>query len=321
MEEFDFTNKRIAIIDDDKGITESYKKILERRKFWVIVFNNPIEALEWFNVGKNDVDVILLDYYMPEKTGKQFAEEYEGNAVIILQTGYSGELPPDEMMDVLNIQNYFDKTRDVEELILSVKSAIKTAALYKKVNMLDYQKEFISNLLVNVTDETKDQVMALAGQKVILEDESDILKNDNIKQVANKIGISLEKINNTFKALNFATNGTTETLKEIFDTVNILTFAKSSATFKIESNQNIIVNCKANFLVYILSEIIMYLYENNKREQFEVVGKKIEDKTEILINVSFNYSNDIINKIYNIASNEDKIKILINDKSIIQIII
>lgn len=321
MEGFEFKDKRIAIIDDDEGITESYKKILERRNFWVIVFNNPIEALKWFNVEKNDVDVILLDYYMPQKTGKQFAEEYEGNAVIILQTGYSDELPPDEMMDALNIQNYFDKTRDVEELILSVKSAIKTAALYKEVNMLDYQKEFISNLLVNVTDETKDQVMALSGQKTLIQDESDILKNDNLKQIANKIEISLEKINNTFKALNFATNEMIENLEEIFDTVQILTFAKSSATFRIETNQNIIVNCKSNFLVYILSEIIMYLYENNNRQTFEVLGKKINDKTEILINTSFNYDNKFINKIYNIAANEDKIKILVNDNSIIKILI
>jgi len=72
MDKFNFENKRVAIVDDEEIILDSYSKVLGHKGFWTITFNNPIEALEWLN--NNEVDVILLDYYMPEKTGGQFAE-------------------------------------------------------------------------------------------------------------------------------------------------------------------------------------------------------------------------------------------------------
>lgn len=320
MEKINYKNTKIILVDDDQDILVGYEKALKRIGMQVEVFNNPKVALEYLK--ENKVEVILLDYFMPQLNGDQFLEELkaiENNSIVILQTGYADKLPPQEMIDELNIQGYFDKEKGFEELILQVKSAIKTSALLKEVNQLSYKKEFISNLLIGVTDETKDQVMAISGQRIIIDDKANEYSDKKLKEASDSIKDHLEKISKRFQALNFETEDNKLcNLSKVFDTVKILTFVKSSFEFNLEDNVNITVKCKGSSLIYILSEIVTYLYNNNI-EQTEIVARKTEQGVNILIKKQYDYDSEIIEKIKTISASEKSIQIEINNDNMLEI--
>lgn len=315
MEKVNYENVKIAIIDDEEFILDSYKRNLEKRGFKVTTYINPIEALE--KLKENDVDLILLDFYMPEKTGGEFAAEYTGNAVIILQTGHAGELPSEDMLDKLNIQGYFDKSKGFEELIVSVKSAVKTSRLMKEINELNYEEEFIGKLLVNVTDEMKEQLAVMAGPKMMLKDKADELNNIELKEIANKWQYSVDKIEKKLTALNFRTSYIS-TINDIFDTVKVLTLAFSSCIFK-ETHEIVPIQCNPKYLVYLLSEIIMYLYKNSVVET-EILAKKVDESVVVVINRAYEYSDEIIRKLNNITTFDDNITINLSD-NLLEIVI
>ena len=63
--------KRILLVDDDPGARESIKLLLSIDRHTVIEAKNGREALEFFN--QSLVDLVILDYFMPQMEGKQLA--------------------------------------------------------------------------------------------------------------------------------------------------------------------------------------------------------------------------------------------------------
>jgi hypothetical protein len=204
---------------------------------------------------------------------------------------------------------------NTSQLIKTVKSQAKT------IDNLTYQNDFIGNLFVNVTDEAKDQVMSISGQRKLIEDISTEKNEREILEGAKKIEEQLSKITRTFEALNFVTSNRTN-LKHVFDTVAILTKAKSSVSFKIEGEtlKNVLINCEPKFLVYILSEIALYLYKKGVT-QTEIIGEMQGKSMVILINKSYNYDPEFIKKLNSIVENEENININVNEDGMMRIII
>jgi len=221
------------------------------------------------------------------------------------------------MMDKYNIQGYFNKTKDIEELILAVKSAIKTAMLVKTLNISSYEEEFVGNLLVRVTDETKDQFMAMSAPKMLLKDKADELNNSELKEIAEKWQHSVDIMERTFKALNFKTDYLA-TVNDVFDDVRILTLTKSTCKL-IDTTETVSINCQGKYLVYLLAEIVMYLYENNVSD-VEISSKKIDSNVNISIDKPCNYSEDLTSKLNRIASFDSNINVNATD-NMLEIII
>lgn len=132
MEENMYKEARVLVVDDIEEVLSATKSTLKFEGMNVITYSNPKEALEFLK--NNKIDVLLLDFFMPEMNGDKFIEElrrFNNETVIILRTGYSDKVPPMEMLDSLNIQGYIDKLKGDDELVLMTKSAIKTSYLYK----------------------------------------------------------------------------------------------------------------------------------------------------------------------------------------------
>lgn len=143
MEENMYKEARVLVVDDIEEVLSATKSTLKFEGMNVITYSNPKEALEFLK--NNKIDVLLLDFFMPEMNGDKFIEElrrFNNETVIILRTGYSDKVPPMEMLDSLNIQGYIDKLKGDDELVLMTKSAIKTSYLYKK--LLEQKMRLIS---------------------------------------------------------------------------------------------------------------------------------------------------------------------------------
>src|SRR5260370_17106863 len=53
---------------------------------------------------------------------------------IIVQTGYSGEKPPRQMLELLDIQGYHDKSEGPDRLLLWVEVSLKAAAQLRRIH-------------------------------------------------------------------------------------------------------------------------------------------------------------------------------------------
>jgi diguanylate cyclase (GGDEF)-like protein len=138
------SGKRILLVDDQEDYRIATHSLLTRQGHEVIMASGGREALAILR--QQHIDLILLDYFMPGGlTGEQVVEEirkFNVHIQIILQTGYSGEFPPREMMRRLDIQGYHDKTDGPEKLLLWVDVGLKAAyvvqMLYKSRQGLKY---------------------------------------------------------------------------------------------------------------------------------------------------------------------------------------
>jgi len=72
--------KKILVVDDEPDIVESIKTVLEREGYAVVTAQNGAEALK--KLEKHKVDLALIDFFMPEMSGRQLIEEIRKNPAI-----------------------------------------------------------------------------------------------------------------------------------------------------------------------------------------------------------------------------------------------
>ncbi|MFN3921052.1 MAG: PleD family two-component system response regulator [Caldimicrobium sp.] len=70
--------KKALIVDDSKAIRQIERKYLEELGFIVLEAENGEEALEMLK-GHPDIELILLDWYMPVMNGYEFLKKMREN--------------------------------------------------------------------------------------------------------------------------------------------------------------------------------------------------------------------------------------------------
>src|SRR6266567_6719709 len=130
----------ILVVDDQEETLLSTRLLLEHEGHRVITAASGEAALACFR--KDPADLVIIDYFMPRMSGPQLVEairEHDQDVQILLQTGYSGEKPPNEMMQMLAIQGYHDKAEGPDRLLLWVRASLKAAAQLRKVREAESQ--------------------------------------------------------------------------------------------------------------------------------------------------------------------------------------
>lgn len=318
MENINYKDANIIIIDDDVQVLESVKDALEVRDMQIRTFSNPIEGLEY--IKNNNVDVLILDYYMPEMNGSEVVEklrEYNNNTIVILQTGFADQIPPLEMIDKINIQGYVDKEEGIEKLILTIKSAIKTSELLKeikekenKIETLTYKKALIGNLISNLVNESMDQLfkITLANGIISKDTEKYIEQNKSIEE-------GLERIKDLYEALNFEYKKEMniiqlkKTIEELLKAQLLVKLVK--LTFEIDNNDIVIDNPKE--IIYIVIKIVYLLMEESAKN-INIRAKK-EDEIYIEISADVDVNNVNIEEVEMLQESKNR-TIMVNNDSI-----
>ncbi len=65
---------RVMIIDDNEDFCETVRQLLEPLGYKVVTVANPVKALELFTRDKGNIDLVLVDYFMPTMDGAQTFE-------------------------------------------------------------------------------------------------------------------------------------------------------------------------------------------------------------------------------------------------------
>ncbi|MBI3301867.1 MAG: response regulator [Deltaproteobacteria bacterium] len=161
----------ILVIDDQEETLLSVRLLLEREGHDVLTASKGQEGLALFR--HHTVHLVIVDYFMPHMSGEvvvQAIRQLDEDVQILLQTGYSGEKPPREMMRALDIQGYHDKTDGPDQLLLWVEVALKAVAQLKKMRETEQLKAQIlareqlkDDLVAAVSHELRTPLTSLRG--------------------------------------------------------------------------------------------------------------------------------------------------------------
>lgn len=139
------TGRTVLLVDDSKEIIEAATSLLEREGHRVLSADNAVKGLDILR--REDVDLLIVDYFMPGMTGEEMVNElrtFNKRVQIILQTGYASERPPREMLARLDIQGYCDKSNGPAEFLLWVDVGLKFA---KQVRTLEMSRQGLRYIL------------------------------------------------------------------------------------------------------------------------------------------------------------------------------
>ena len=125
---------KVLIIDDSIEIIDSYCLYLESKGFKVYGYTNPSEALKALKIVK-EISLVVLDFFIPNFPAQEFLNKLRkfSNVVVLLQTGYAVQHPPEEMLDKYDIQLFYNKTDRMEILLSQVMAGVKINNLLKEM--------------------------------------------------------------------------------------------------------------------------------------------------------------------------------------------
>ena len=129
---------KIMAIDDDAGILDSLKVVLQRQGYGLDCYTNPLEAIEVLK--KENYDLLLLDFIMDPLHGDQVVEKirkFDKNLYILLLTGHKDLAPPLETLKTLDIQGYCEKSDNFEQLLLLIQSGLKSVDQMHIINNIN----------------------------------------------------------------------------------------------------------------------------------------------------------------------------------------
>lgn len=314
MEENMYKEAKILVVDDIEEVLSATKSTLKFEGMNVETYSNPLEALEFMK--NNKIDVLLLDFFMPQMNGDKFIEElrkFNNETVIILRTGYSDKVPPMEMLDSLNIQGYIDKLKGDDELVLMTKSAIKTSYLYKqlleqkrKIQKLEYNNEFMGKFFGKVLGQIREEAMVIGPLSDIMAKDDEIAVEDR-KRYSSNINIAIGKLLTMTETMEFSNlDGIhVSKLKEIINKLFEIDLMIKPLKINFAYNDDAIINSDSKVLIYLLVEIIQYLLKEN-----EDINININATNTIKIEIDNSISNnELINKLNNISKFDETISI------------
>ena len=121
-------DKKILLIDDEEMVLDVGSQLLSRLGYSVLTATSGAEAIDLYEVHKDQVQLIILDLCMPDMDGKQtylYLKGLNPCIKVLLTTGLSMDGPAKEML-ACGCDGFIQKPYRMSELSTKV-SEILTA--------------------------------------------------------------------------------------------------------------------------------------------------------------------------------------------------
>ncbi len=121
------SGERILVVDDDEDIAMMCKEGLEFLGYRVDMFLSSLEALAFFKKNNYEIDLVVTDQTMPDKTGIELAREMlsiKSEIPVVLCSGYGGNITK-EKVDGVGIKKFIMKPVTVETLASEIQQFLK----------------------------------------------------------------------------------------------------------------------------------------------------------------------------------------------------
>jgi len=159
---------KILVVDDNKLIRESAGKVLNNSGHQVFLASNVDECLHILK--KEEVDVLLIDIFMPEKSGFDAVPEIRAidkNVVIIIMTSHSSV---DTAINAIRVgaYDYLKKPFHEDELLHAVNMALeRSLLLHDNITLIENLKKRVSEL--ELFKEVSTAISSMFEMKTLLE--------------------------------------------------------------------------------------------------------------------------------------------------------
>lgn len=143
----------ILHLDDEEIVLDGLSTILKREGYEYIPATSVEEAMKILQDGK--IDIFLCDYFMPSMSGEEVVKmvrTFDYDVVIMIITGYAGQVPGLELMRRLGIENYYDKTDGPEKLLITLETIRKLIAREKRAKERNEEVNYIRNRVRKIVD-------------------------------------------------------------------------------------------------------------------------------------------------------------------------
>ncbi|MDI6795956.1 MAG: PAS domain S-box protein [Desulfatibacillaceae bacterium] len=115
----------ILIVDDEASVLETLGNMCQHLGYSVMMAPSARQGLKIYEENLNRIDLVILDFLMPETNGKQLFKamrKINGNARILLCSGYSMD---EQIQDILSsINGIINKPIDITALGRAIKKAL-----------------------------------------------------------------------------------------------------------------------------------------------------------------------------------------------------
>lgn len=142
MDDEKIVNAKILIIDDDVNMMDILSVILNKYGHTVKTYTEPVSAIE--ELKTNKYDILIVNYLMSPVNGDRVVElvrEFDKEIYIILMSMHKDLAPSIETMQSLDIQAYFEKSTQFDQLIMFIQSGIKYIEQLRKIKSMGLQLE------------------------------------------------------------------------------------------------------------------------------------------------------------------------------------
>ncbi len=280
---------KIFVIDDEKSITDLLKRFLTSRGNEVSTFNNSMEFLKEFENEKDNIDIVITDIMLPEKSGIELLKiikEKNPLIVVIMITGYGTVEKAVECLK-LGAFDFLEKPFNISAIERIINNAKNIHSInvelseYKKMNQqlkeLDKLKD---EFIANTTHELKTPLFAISGAVENIIDMYENLNKDKImymldiienntnrlKNLINQI-LLISKIENGSLVISLEKCSSGIMIDEALNSIKILADKKNIRIVKDYLKEDFIVECDKEkilqVLINLLSNAIKFSYYNS----------------------------------------------------------
>ena len=136
IEELEWT-PNLVLVDDEQLVLSSLKSFLSLETDYKInTFLSAIEALNF--IEKNDIDLVLSDYLMPEMDGITFlskVRKFRPEIPRIILTGYADKENAIKAINEVGIFQYIEKPWDNDDILIIIRNGLEKQRLIKTLQM------------------------------------------------------------------------------------------------------------------------------------------------------------------------------------------
>ncbi|MDD2628197.1 MAG: response regulator [Clostridia bacterium] len=309
MSKYDELKKHVNIllIDDDVDYVDVTAFFMRSKGYNVSIATNGADGIE--KVKNGDIQIVLLDYYMPGLTGEDVIKEirkFNKEIIVIMQTGFAGQQPPSDTLKRLNIQNFHDKSDGVDKLLLQVMSAIRVFNQQNEIMLSKYRINAIGKLIKGIAEEMKSPIMSLSAgieaTNSLIEESVEGLNRDtmvSLKKFYDNNKRYLEKIDKILTAVIHQSNDRDNeeflTGKEIIERIELIILSEIKTSGVILEKELLLraetlITGTITDVIFIICEVLkdimnvseignkikMYLKEDEKMWYIELISENIE---------------------------------------------
>lgn len=118
----------VMIIDDDINLMNAMSLVLKKYNITLTTYTEPLAALQELRERSNKYDVLVINYILPTVKGDdivRLVREFNKELYIILMSSHKELAPSIDIMRSLDIQAFFEKGSNFDDLILLIESGFK----------------------------------------------------------------------------------------------------------------------------------------------------------------------------------------------------